>query len=123
MEASQDFKVANMAKEVIRRGELEIELARHEMPGLMRLREEFKKQKPLSGARIAGCLHMTVQTAVLIETLIDLGAQVRWSSCNIYSTHDHIAAALAARGIPIFAWKGMNEDEFTWCIEQTLLFP
>ena len=103
-------------------GRKEIELAEAEMPGLMALREEYKNSKPLKGARIAGCLHMTIQTAVLIETLIDLGAEVRWSSCNIFSTQDHAAAAIAAAGIPVFAWKGMNEEEFNWCIEQTLFF-
>ncbi|MCB0793100.1 MAG: adenosylhomocysteinase, partial [Flavobacteriales bacterium] len=101
-------------------GRKEIELAEAEMPGLMALREEFGKQKPLKGARIAGCLHMTIQTAVLIETLVELGAEVTWSSCNIFSTQDHAAAAIAAAGIPVFAWKGMNEQEFDWCIEQTL---
>jgi adenosylhomocysteinase len=101
-------------------GRKEIELAEAEMPGLMSLREEFGKSKPLAGARIAGCLHMTIQTAVLIETLIDLGAEVSWSSCNIFSTQDHAAAAIAAAGIPVYAWKGMNEEEFDWCIEQTL---
>ncbi|MEO7988750.1 MAG: adenosylhomocysteinase [Chryseolinea sp.] len=101
-------------------GRKEITLAEAEMPGLMALREEFGKQKPLKDARIAGCLHMTIQTAVLIETLVELGAQVSWSSCNIFSTQDHAAAAIAAAGIPVFAWKGMNEQEFDWCIEQTL---
>ena len=103
-------------------GRREIKLAEAEMPGLMSLRKEFGKSKPLSGARIAGCLHMTIQTAVLIETLIELGADVTWSSCNIFSTQDHAAAAIAAEGIPVYAWKGMNEDEFNWCIEQTLFF-
>jgi len=103
-------------------GRREIKLAEAEMPGLMSLRKEFGKSKPLSGARIAGCLHMTIQTAVLIETLIELGADVTWSSCNIFSTQDHAAAAIAAEGIPVYAWKGMNEDEFDWCIEQTLFF-
>ncbi len=103
-------------------GRKEIQLAEAEMPGLMSLREEFNGKKPLAGARIAGCLHMTIQTAVLIETLIDLGAQVQWSSCNIFSTQDHAAAAIAAAGIPVFAKKGMNEQEFDWCIEQTLFF-
>ncbi len=103
-------------------GRKEIELAEAEMPGLMALREEYKDKKPLKGARIAGCLHMTIQTAVLIETLVELGAEVRWSSCNIFSTQDHAAAAIAAAGIPVFAWKGMNEQEFNWCIEQTLFF-
>lgn len=103
-------------------GRKEIELAEVEMPGLMALREEFKGKNPLKGARIAGCLHMTIQTAVLIETLVELGADVRWSSCNIFSTQDHAAAAIAAAGVPVFAWKGMNEEEFNWCIEQTLFF-
>ena len=101
-------------------GRKEIKLAEAEMPGLMSLREEFGQEKPLKGARIAGCLHMTIQTAVLIETLIELGAEVSWSSCNIFSTQDHAAAAVAAANIPVYAWKGMNEDEFDWCIEQTL---
>ena len=103
-------------------GRKEINLAEKEMPGLMSLRQEYGDKKPLSGARIAGCLHMTIQTAVLIETLTELGAEVTWSSCNIFSTQDHAAAAIAAAGIPVFAWKGMNEDEFDWCIEQTLFF-
>ncbi|MGB0167105.1 MAG: adenosylhomocysteinase [Luteibaculum sp.] len=101
-------------------GRREIRLAEAEMPGLMSLREEFGASKPLAGARIAGCLHMTIQTAVLIETLVELGAEVTWSSCNIYSTQDHAAAAIAAAGIPVYAWKGMTEEEFDWCIEQTL---
>ncbi|MBK8628086.1 MAG: adenosylhomocysteinase [Saprospiraceae bacterium] len=101
-------------------GRKEITLAEAEMPGLMSLREEFGATKPLQGARVAGCLHMTIQTAVLIETLVELGAEVSWSSCNIFSTQDHAAAAIAAAGIPVFAWKGMNEEEFDWCIEQTL---
>ena len=101
-------------------GRKEIKLAEAEMPGLMSLREEFGESKPLKGARIAGCLHMTIQTAVLIETLVELGAEVTWSSCNIFSTQDHAAAAIAAAGIPVFAWKGMTEEEFDWCIEQTL---
>jgi adenosylhomocysteinase len=103
-------------------GRREITLAEAEMPGLMALREEFGASKPLSGARIAGCLHMTIQTAVLIETLVELGADVTWSSCNIFSTQDHAAAAIAAAGIPVYAWKGMTEEEFDWCIEQTLFF-
>lgn len=103
-------------------GRKEIELAEAEMPGLMALREEYKESQPLKGARIAGCLHMTIQTAVLIETLRDLGAEVTWSSCNIFSTQDQAAAAIAAAGIPVYAWKGMNEQEFDWCIEQTLFF-
>lgn len=104
-------------------GRKEIMLAENEMPGLMALREKYGTEKPLAGARIAGCLHMTIQTAVLIETLIELGAQVTWSSCNIFSTQDHAAAAMAEAGIPVYAWKGMTEEEFDWCIEQTLFFP
>ncbi|MCB9249502.1 MAG: adenosylhomocysteinase [Ignavibacteriales bacterium] len=103
-------------------GRKEIKLAEAEMPGLMALREQYRESKPLKGARIAGCLHMTIQTAVLIETLVELGADVTWSSCNIFSTQDHAAAAIAAAGIPVYAWKGMNEKEFDWCIEQTLFF-
>ena len=103
-------------------GREEIKLAEAEMPGLMALRSEYRKEKPLEGARIAGCLHMTIQTAVLIETLIELGAEVTWSSCNIFSTQDHAAAAIAETGIQVYAWKGMNEEEFDWCIEQTLFF-
>ncbi len=103
-------------------GRKEIKLAEAEMPGLMALRDRFKKDKPLKGSRIAGCLHMTIQTAVLIETLVDLGAEVTWSSCNIFSTQDHAAAAIAAKGIAVYAWKGMTEEEFNWCIEQTLFF-
>ena len=103
-------------------GRKEIELAEAEMPGLMSLREEYAEEQPLAGARIAGCLHMTIQTAVLIETLVALGADVTWSSCNIFSTQDHAAAAISAAGIPVYAWKGMNEEEFDWCIEQTLFF-
>ena len=101
-------------------GRKEIKLAEAEMPGLMSLREEYKNEQPLKGARIAGCLHMTIQTAVLIETLVELGAEVTWSSCNIFSTQDHAAAAIAKAGVPVYAWKGMNEEEFDWCIEQTL---
>lgn len=103
-------------------GRKEIKLAEAEMPGLMSLREEYGKSKPLKGARIAGCLHMTIQTAVLIETLVELGADVTWSSCNIFSTQDHAAAAIAAAGIPVYAWKGMTEEEFMWCIDQTVFF-
>lgn len=103
-------------------GRKEIKLAEAEMPGLMSIRKEYGEQKPLKGARIAGCLHMTIQTAVLIETLVELGAEVTWSSCNIFSTQDHAAAAIAAAGIPVYAWKGMNAEEFDWCIEQTLFF-
>src|SRR5690606_20317994 len=98
----------------------EIRLAEAEMPGLMAIREEYGNSKPLAGARIAGCLHMTIQTAVLIETLVHLGAEVSWSSCNIFSTQDQAAAAIAAAGVPVFAWKGLSEEEFNWCIEQTL---
>src|SRR5215469_13033326 len=104
-------------------GRKEITIAESEMPGLMALRTEFGAKKPLKGARVTGCLHMTIQTAVLIETLIDLGASVRWSSCNIFSTQDQAAAAIAARGIPVFAWKGESEEEYEWCIEQTLKGP
>jgi len=104
-------------------GRREIIIAENEMPGLMALREKYGESKPLKGARIAGCLHMTIQTAVLIETLVDLGADVTWSSCNIFSTQDHAAAAIAEAGIPVYAWKGMSEEEFDWCIEQTLVFP
>ncbi len=104
-------------------GRKEIDLAENEMPGLMAIRNKYRDSQPLKGARIAGCLHMTIQTAVLIETLIELGAEVRWSSCNIFSTQDHAAAAIAARDIPVFAWKGMNEEEFDWCIEQTIFWP
>ena len=103
-------------------GRKEIKLAEAEMPGLMAIREEHGPSQPLKGARIAGCLHMTIQTAVLIETLVALGAEVTWSSCNIFSTQDHAAAAIAAAGIPVYAWKGMNEEEFEWCIEQTVFF-
>src|SRR5215216_4541925 len=103
-------------------GRKEIEIAETEMPGLMALRREYGSRKPLAGARIAGCLHMTVQTAVLIETLRELGAEVTWSSCNIFSTQDHAACAIAKAGVPVFAWKGMSNQEFDWCIEQTLHF-
>jgi adenosylhomocysteinase len=116
-----DFKVADLG--LAEFGRKEIEIAETEMPGLMALREEFGTSKPLAGARIAGCLHMTIQTAVLIETLIELGASVRWSSCNIFSTQDHAAAALAAHGIPVFAWKGETLGEYDWCIEQTIFWP
>jgi adenosylhomocysteinase len=115
------YKVKNL--DLADLGRKEIELAEVEMPGLMALREKYGKSKPLAGAKIAGCLHMTIQTAVLIETLIELGAEVRWSSCNIFSTQDHAAAALAAKGIPIFAWKGETNEEFDWCIEQSLFWP
>ncbi|MBV8737824.1 MAG: adenosylhomocysteinase, partial [Alphaproteobacteria bacterium] len=116
-----DYKVADIS--LADWGRREIAIAETEMPGLMALRNEFGAQRPLSGARVVGCLHMTIQTAVLIETLIELGATVRWSSCNIFSTQDHAAAAIAARGIPVFAWKGETEEEYEWCIEQTLRGP
>ena len=114
-----DYKVADLS--LADWGHKEIEIAQAEMPGLMAIREEYKGQKPLKGARIAGWLHMTIHTAVLIETLTDLGADLRWSSCNIFSTQDHAAAAVADSGVPVFAWKGESEEEFWWCIEQTIL--
>ena len=117
----KDYKVKDIS--LAEWGQKEIEIAESEMPGLMSLRDEYKSQKPLKGAKIAGCLHMTIQTAVLIETLIDLGASVRWSSCNIYSTQDQAAAAIAKKEIPVFAWKGETEEEFWWCIEKTLEGP
>ncbi|HIN33481.1 MAG TPA: adenosylhomocysteinase [Nitrospirales bacterium] len=116
--ATQDYKVADLT--LANWGRKEIEIAEKEMPGLMAIRRKYEKAQPLKGARIAGCLHMTIQTAVLIETLVALGATVRWSSCNIFSTQDHAAAAMAAAGIPIFAWKGETEEEYEWCIDQTL---
>ena len=118
---SEDFKVKDISLADF--GDKEIAIAETEMPGLMALRDEYKDTKPLEGARIVGCLHMTIQTAVLIETLVYLGASVRWSSCNIFSTQDHAASAIAAKGIPVFAWKGMTEEEFWWCIEKTLEGP
>jgi len=120
IDLSLKYKVKDMS--LAEWGRKEIELAEAEMPGLMALREEYGKSQPLKGARIAGCLHMTIQTAVLIETLVALGAEVQWSSCNIFSTQDHAAAAIAAAGIPVYAWKGLNEEDFNWCIEQTLFF-
>jgi len=114
-----DYKVADITQ--AEWGRKEIEIAEGEMPALMALREKYKAQQPLAGAKILGCIHMTIQTAVLIETLTALGAEVRWSSCNIFSTQDHAAAAIAAAGIPVFAWKGETEEEFWWCIEQTIL--
>ena len=116
-----DFKVADIS--LADWGRKEIAIAETEMPGLMALREKYGEEKPLAGARIVGCLHMTIQTAVLIETLANLGAEIRWSSCNIFSTQDHAAAAIAAEGIPVFAWKGETEDEYEWCIEQTVTGP
>ena len=117
----QDYKVKDIG--LAEAGRLQIDLAQDEMPGLMAIREEYKKEQPLKGARIGGCLHMTVQTAVLIETLVELGADVRWSSCNIFSTQDEAAAAIAAAGIPVFAWKGETEEDYEWCIEQTIHGP
>lgn len=119
MSSKNDYKVADI--KLADWGRREINIAETEMPGLMALRSEYKAKLPLKGARIAGCLHMTIQTAVLIETLVDLGAEIRWSSCNIFSTQDHAAAAIAAKGIPVFAWKGETEEEFNWCIEQTIV--
>src|SRR5579862_8394588 len=116
-----DYKVADLS--LAEWGRKEIRIAETEMPGLMALREMYKGKKPLQGARIAGCLHMTVQTAVLIETLLELGAEVRWSSCNIFSTQDHAAAAIAQTGVPVFAWKGETEDEYWWCVRQTITGP
>lgn len=118
--ADQDYKVKDMS--LAKWGRTEITLAEKEMPGLMALRQEYGTSKPLAGARIAGCLHMTIQTAVLIETLVELGADVRWSSCNIFSTQDHAAAAIAEAGVPVFAWKGETEEEYWWCVEESLKF-
>ncbi|NQW08454.1 MAG: adenosylhomocysteinase, partial [Alphaproteobacteria bacterium] len=114
-----DYKVADIS--LAKWGRQEIAIAETEMPGLMAIREEYGSAKPLKGARIVGCLHMTIQTAVLIETLTALGAEIRWSSCNIFSTQDHAAAAIAASGVPVFAWKGETEEEYEWCIEQTIV--
>ena len=119
-DAHPDYKIADIGLAGF--GRIEIEIAEVEMPGLMALREKYRESKPLQGARIAGCIHMTVQTAVLIETLLELGAEVRWSSCNIYSTQDHAAAAIAERGVPVFAWKDETQDEYWWCVDQTLQF-
>src|SRR6516165_8324258 len=121
MPAFADYKVADIS--LADWGRREIAIAETEMTGLMALREEFGAAQPLAGARIVGCLHMTIQTAVLIETLIQLGATVRWSSCNIFSTQDHAAAAIAATGVPVFAWKGETEEEYDWCIHQTIKGP
>ncbi len=121
VETKLPFKVADM--KLADWGRKEIMLAENEMPGLMALREKYGPTQPLKGARIAACLHMTIQTAVLIETLKELGAEVTWSSCNIFSTQDHAAAAIAQAGFPVYAWKGMTSEEFDWCIEQTLFFP
>ena len=114
----QDYKVADIS--LAEFGRKEISIAETEMPGLMALRDEYGAQKPLAGVRLTGCLHMTIQTAVLIETLRELGAHIRWSSCNIFSTQDHAAAAIAASGVPVFAWKGESEEEYWWCVEQTI---
>src|SRR6187431_3372393 len=129
----KDFRMATAAEKALpykvkdlslaEWGRKEIELSENEMPGLMALREKYGASKPLKGARIAGCLHMTIQTAVLIETLTALGAEVRWSSCNIFSTQDHAAAAMAVKGIPVFAWKGETEEEYVWCVRQTIQGP
>src|ERR1700709_1933028 len=119
--ATQDFKVKDLS--LADWGRKEISMAETEMPGLMAIREEFGTSKPLAGARIVGCLHMTIQTAVLIETLTALGATVRWSSCNIFSTQDQAAAAIAATGVPVFAWEGETDEEYDWCIEQTIKGP
>src|SRR6476620_1937823 len=116
-----DFKVADLS--LADWGRKEISIAEHEMPGLMAIRRKYAKEKPLAGVRVTGSLHMTIQTAVLIETLADLGASVRWASCNIFSTQDHAAAAIAAANVPVFAWKGLSEEEFWWCIEATVRGP
>lgn len=116
-----DYKVADL--NLAAWGRREIAIAETEMPGLMAIRQEFRGSRPLTGARIAGCLHMTIQTAVLMETLVELGAELRWSSCNIFSTQDHAAAAMVVAGIPTFAWKGETEEEFWWCIDQTIFGP
>src|ERR1700749_3261318 len=116
-----EYKVADLA--LADWGRKEISIAEHEMPGLMAIRNKYSAEKPLKGVRITGSLHMTIQTAVLIETLVSLGAEVRWASCNIFSPQDHAAAAIAAAGVPVFAWKGMNDEEFWWCIEQTVRGP
>ena len=121
MKSFDDYKIADIS--LAEWGGKEIKIAEVEMPGLVALRKEYKQSKPLKGSRLAGCLHMTIQTAVLIETLINLGAQVRWSSCNIFSTQDHAAAAMAQLGVPVFAWKGETEEEYDWCIEQTINGP
>ncbi len=121
MAAFEDYKVADI--KLAEWGHKEIAIAETEMPGLMALRTEFAGKAPLKGARIAGCIHMTIQTAVLIETLVELGAEVRWSSCNIFSTQDHAASAIADKNLPVFAWKGESEEEFWWCIEQTIHGP
>ena len=119
LESTQDYKVADIS--LAEWGRRELEIAEGEMPALMAMREKYRESQPLKGAKILGCIHMTIQTGVLIETLLELGAEVRWSSCNIFSTQDHAAAAIAAAGVPVFAWKGETEEEYDWCIEQTIL--
>jgi adenosylhomocysteinase len=119
MKIENDFKVADI--ELARWGRKEMEIAETEMPALMAIRDKYRSAQPLKGAKVMGCIHMTIQTAVLIETLMALGAEVRWSSCNIFSTQDHAAAAIAVEGVPVFAWKGQTEEEFWWCIEQTIV--
>merc|ERR1711868_274740 len=118
---ANNYKVADISLAAF--GRKDIELSENEMPGLMDIRKRYGALKPLKGARIAGCLHMTIQTAVLIETLLELGAEVTWSSCNIFSTQDHAAAAMAARGVPVYAWKGETDEEYIWCVKQTIFFP
>ena len=119
LSTKEDYKVADIS--LAQWGRQELGIAESEMPALMAMREKYSANKPLAGAKILGCIHMTIQTGVLIETLIELGAEVRWSSCNIFSTQDHAAAAIAARGIPVFAWKGESAEEYDWCLEQTIL--
>ncbi|RLA43857.1 MAG: adenosylhomocysteinase, partial [Gammaproteobacteria bacterium] len=119
LETTQNYKVADIS--LAEWGRRELEIAESEMPALMAMRAKYRDSKPLAGANILGCIHMTIQTGVLIETLLELGAEVRWSSCNIFSTQDHAAAAIAAVGIPVFAWKGETEEEYDWCLEQTIL--
>ena len=121
MNNKNDYKVADI--NLAEWGRKEINIAETEMPGLMAIREEYAGQKPLKGARVGGCIHMTIQTAVLMETLVELGAEVRWSSCNIFSTQDHAAAAIAKSGVPVFAWKGETLEEYWWCTNQALTFP
>ena len=115
----QDYKVADIS--LADWGRMELDIAEGEMPALMAMRAKYRERKPLAGAKILGCIHMTIQTGVLIETLVELGAEVRWSSCNIFSTQDHAAAAIAAAGIPVFAWKGETEEEYWWCVEQSIV--
>lgn len=121
VETKLPYKVADLS--LAEWGRKEIELAENEMPGLVATREKYGPQKPLAGARVCGCLHMTIQTAVLIETLRELGAQVQWSSCNKFSTQDHAAAAIAVTGVPVYAWKGETDEDYWWCVKQTMIFP